>query len=156
MRIPAHEKIAIMLARKLLPLLLLLLILPGTRAEAMLTAEGPEFLADLSDVPLAPGLVEVEAERLVFDKPEGRIVRAVATGKRPVAEIAGFYGATLPQLGWQVESGTAPPPDAAPGRRSPHAAADRLLFFRDAERLEIVMETVYETLVVRFSLEPRS
>lgn len=150
----AVEKIAIMLAQRVIPVLLVLLM----ASHAWSAGEKPsEFLADLSDVPLAPGLSEVEGERLVFDKPEGRIVQAVATGKRPVEEIAGFYRATLPQLGWQAMAGEEPakvPDTDEQARVQPVDVADRLLFSRDAEQLEIVLETVYETLVVRFSLEP--
>lgn len=152
MRILARANMAMMAVSALVALLLVLVLVAGTgaRAETDMVSEVPAFLADLSDVPLAPGLLEVEGERLVFDKPEGRIVQAVATGKRPVSEIAGFYRETLPQLGWELLPATdakeATPPDVE---------ADRLVFARDLEQLEIRLETVYQTLVVRFSLEPR-
>lgn len=112
------------------------------------------FLADLTDIPLAAGLSEVERERLVFDKPEGRIVRTAATGKIDPAEVLTFYRETLPQLGWtQAE----PDPDPAAAAFESQAPGDgRLLFLREEERLEISLETVYEYLIVRFFLEPRS
>ncbi|HEY8352375.1 MAG TPA: hypothetical protein VIK87_07510 [Sphingomonadales bacterium] len=143
-----------MLAQRLV-ISLLIALLAAPLAACASTEDASAFLADLNDVPLAPGLVEVEAERLVFDKPEGRIVQAAATGKRPVEEIGAFYRETLPQLGWRA----VPPDRAAAVHAGPEpddgAAVERLLFARDAERLEIILETVYETLVVRFSLEPR-
>ncbi len=63
------------------------------------------YLTALPDVPLAPGLREMTDAKLVFDKPEGRIVQLAATpdaghkgGSKALAE---FYMRTLPNLGWQ-------------------------------------------------------
>ena len=61
-------------------------------------AEG--FVAGTEDVPLMPGLAPVPGSSIVFDKPEGRIVEAQATGKVTRAAARAFYGASLPQLGW--------------------------------------------------------
>ncbi len=48
-----------------------------------------------------PGLVEVEEQAVVFDKPEGRIIESVAvTGPLARADIAAYYAQALPQLGW--------------------------------------------------------
>lgn len=61
----------------------------------------PAFLTTINDVPLMPGLQELEDEALVFDKPSGRIVETTAAGKSvSKAEIEEFYSRTLPQLGW--------------------------------------------------------
>jgi hypothetical protein len=64
---------------------------------------GP-FLAAYEDLPLAPGLMEVEGSGVSFDSPSGRIVEAYAHGAAKPADILKFYAATLPQLGWTRES----------------------------------------------------
>jgi hypothetical protein len=59
-----------------------------------------EFVAGTEDLPLMPGLAAVAGSSLVFDKPQGRIVEAQATGNVSRSAVQSFYGATLPQLGW--------------------------------------------------------
>ena len=59
-----------------------------------------EYVAGTEDLPLMPGLAAVAGSSLVFDKPQGRIVEAQATGKVKRSDVQSFYGATLPQLGW--------------------------------------------------------
>ncbi len=92
------------------------------------------FLAGLEDVPLMPGLAEIEDAGVVFDKPEGRIVEAYARGELSAAQVLSFYNATLPQLGWRAESG---------GR-----------FRREGEVLRLAFTTAGKRLTVRFSLSP--
>ena len=63
------------------------------------------YLSLAPDIPLAPGLSEFDGGQLVFDKPEGRIVRIEA--ERLETQGAGdgvpaFYRETLPNLGWQL------------------------------------------------------
>ena len=63
------------------------------------------YLSLAPDIPLAPGLSEFDDGQVVFDKPEGRIVRIEA--ERLETEGAGdgvsaFYRETLPNLGWQL------------------------------------------------------
>jgi hypothetical protein len=65
------------------------------------------FVPGTEDVPLMPGLTPVAGSSLVFDKPEGRIVEAQASGKVTRAAARAFYGASLPQLGWTAASGDA-------------------------------------------------
>jgi hypothetical protein len=67
-------------------------------------AEG--FLSVYEDLPLAPGLTEVDGSTLTFDSPTGRIVDAYAKGAVTAPAILKFYGAALPQLGWRRESDT--------------------------------------------------
>ena len=62
------------------------------------------YLSLAPDIPLAPGLSEFDGGQVVFDKPEGRIVRIEA--ERLETRSAGdgvpaFYRETLPNLGWQ-------------------------------------------------------
>ncbi|MED5323740.1 MAG: hypothetical protein VYB91_02915 [Pseudomonadota bacterium] len=63
------------------------------------------YLSLAPDIPLAPGLSEFDGGQVVFDKPEGRIVRIEA--ERLETQGAGdgvpaFYRETLPNLGWQL------------------------------------------------------
>ncbi len=58
------------------------------------------FFTTPNDMPLMPGLTELPARGLAFDKPEGRIAEASAAGKSTPASIARFYREVLPQLGW--------------------------------------------------------
>ncbi|HUH84169.1 MAG TPA: hypothetical protein VLX85_06140 [Stellaceae bacterium] len=76
-----------------LALVVLLLITP-------LAARAAGFVAGTEDVPLMPGLAPVAGSALAFDKPEGRIVEAQASGKVTRAAVHQFYAGTLPQLGW--------------------------------------------------------
>ncbi len=69
-------------------------------------AQGGGFVAEVADLPLMPGLEEVEGAGVVFDKPSGRIVEAYAQGRVTRAAVLRFYNDTLPQLGWRA-SGTA-------------------------------------------------
>ena len=73
---------------------------------------GGQYLSALPDVPLAPGLQEIRDTSWVFDKPEGRIVRLTAAPQNAapeninadIASIAAFYAATLPNLGWNLQT----------------------------------------------------
>lgn len=59
------------------------------------------FFSEMNDIPVMPGLYELAAEGVVFDKPEGRIVEAAAAGEGVTpSEIMDFYAKTLPQMGW--------------------------------------------------------
>lgn len=97
-------------------------------------AQGTEFLRDVEDLPLAPGLVEDPAARVAFDKPEGRIVQAAASGRADPAAVRAFYAQTLPALGWQ--SG----PEQAWGR--------------DGETLRVFVEANGDFVIVRFAIAP--
>lgn len=92
------------------------------------------FLTGLEDVPLMPGLSEVEDAGVVFDKPEGRIVETHARGELSPSQVLSYYEAVLPQLGWRAEGD---------GR-----------FRREDEVLRIAFTTVGKRLTVRFSLSP--
>lgn len=61
------------------------------------------FVAGTEDVPLMPGLRNIDEQLVVFDKPEGRIVEAEARGRVKRAAVEKFYAATLPQLGWVAD-----------------------------------------------------
>ncbi len=73
-------------------------ILPG----APHAADAPMiFFKNIADVPLMPGLQELDEESLIFDKPEGRIVESTATGNTlDPAALWSFYDHLLPSFGW--------------------------------------------------------
>ena len=62
------------------------------------------FFAGLPDVPLMPGLVELEERALSFDKPEGRILVGVASVDDSLLanQVQAYYAEVLPQFGWRV------------------------------------------------------
>jgi len=64
-------------------------------------AEGRYFV-QIPDLPLAPGLVEVEAAAS-FDG-HGRIVFAEARGAADGLAVRDFYYEALPQLGWSTSA----------------------------------------------------
>jgi hypothetical protein len=110
----------------------LVLALPFGAAMAQ-TQSG--FLSGIPDLPLMSKLKEVPDSGMVFDKPEGRIVTAVATGPVEVAEVSDFYAATLPQLGWQ------PGPVGS--------------YLRDGEKLSLAIEEAEGGVTVQFTLAPQ-
>ena len=98
-----------------------------------LAAAEEAFLAELEDVPLAPGLTEAPGG-LLFDSADGRIVEAQASGEVPPEQLRQYYRETLTQLGWQ-NSGD-------------------MEFRRDNEVLRIRLDRSKKPLVVRFTLAP--
>jgi hypothetical protein len=110
----------------------------GARAEE----KAGGYLDAVEDMPLMEGLHETGEGGIVFDKPNGRIVRAVAQGAVAASAVRSFYIETLPQLGWTRQ-------------QKLELIADLLVFRRDSERLEI--QTVPGAgggTEVRFSIEP--
>lgn len=88
------------------------------------------YLSLAPDIPLAPGLSEFDGGQVVFDKPEGRIVRIEA--ERLETQDAGdrvpaFYRETLPNLGWQLND-------------ADNSANNVLTFQRGGETLLITMQ----------------
>ena len=96
------------------------------------------YLSAVPDIPLAPGLRELDEGMLIFDKPEGRIVQITTASVSTGAAVAAFYRKALPNLGWQV------PPAAS------HDGKTVLTFQRDGEMLRI---TASADLVI-FDLTP--
>jgi len=58
------------------------------------------FFSGIEDFPLMSGLSELPDATLIFDSPSGRFVEAYAVGRVTQTEMARFYSASLPQLGW--------------------------------------------------------
>lgn len=100
------------------------------------SAQAPSYLTEVDDLPLAPGLVEDVRAGVVFDKPEGRIVQAVAAGRAKAAGVRAFYAETLPALGWQHDSAQS--------------------WSRGQETLKITVEPRDDGVVVRFAIAPNT
>lgn len=100
------------------------------------------YLDAVEDMPLMEGLHETGEGGIVFDKPNGRIVRSVAEGHVSIAAVRRFYIDTLPQLGWER-------------RKKLELIDDLLVFNRETERLEIEMSRQPNGMTeVRFAIEP--
>ncbi len=97
-------------------------------------AEQPAYLTELPDLPLMPGLTEIEEAGIAFDKPDGRIVEVYAGGAVARRAVQSFYRETLPQLGWR------------------RAGDDS--FAREGERLKLEFLDLGENLTLRFVLTP--
>ncbi len=59
------------------------------------------FLGGFDDLPLMPGMSELQGELMTFDSPTGRIVENSAVGNVNKQAVEAFYRTTLPQLGWK-------------------------------------------------------
>jgi hypothetical protein len=94
------------------------------------------FLSSLNDIPLMPGMTEVEDEAVVFDKASGRIGESLAIAENlESSEISRFYSLTLPQMGWlETQEGS---------------------FVRQDERLRISVAAAQGQNLVRFMVTPR-
>lgn len=94
------------------------------------------FFAGLPDVPLMPGVVELEARGLSFDKPEGRILVAVASVDDSISDsqLQGYYSQALPAFGWQ--------------------AVDPFSFVRGHEKLQIVLQNEEGQKLLEITISP--
>lgn len=95
----------------------------------------PQFSNTVSDFPLMPGLIEMEEQAVLFDRPEGRIVEIVAYVQAGSPDtISAYYNRILPQLGWT--------------RRATN------LFAREQEKLSFDFEALQTGYYVTFRIEP--
>ncbi len=101
-------------------------------------ADDPDYLSAVADLPLPPGMVEDLGAGISFDKPEGRIVEALARGAVTKADVTIFYRASLPELGWRKLT------DDASGSS----------WQRGDERLDVDIVDNGNPLIVRFSIAP--
>jgi hypothetical protein len=62
-------------------------------------AHAADFLTAIEDVPLPKGMIE-QAEPVVFESDQGRVVRAAVTGNLSCKDMETFYATALPALGW--------------------------------------------------------
>ena len=72
----------------------------------ILPIHAQDFLSVAPDIPLAPGLQEVESGGVIFDKPKGRIITIEALGVVSGEKIMAFYRSVLPNLGWVLQNNT--------------------------------------------------
>lgn len=93
-----------------------------------------EFFREPSDLPLMPGLHELADEAIVFENPEGRLVKVTARGIMAASAVLDYYAAALPELGWA---------EVARGR-----------YRRDGERLSLELSRHASQVTVRFSIAP--
>jgi len=66
-----------------------------------LPARADGFVSAIDDLPLMPGLSEIDGRTMAFDSAQGRIVEAFAAGPLAPGAVRAFYVETLPQLGWR-------------------------------------------------------
>ncbi len=92
------------------------------------------FFSGIPDLPLMAGLTEDRAATVIFDKPQGRIVKMTAKGRVSRTDVTKYYSRALPQLGWQA------------------LGPDR--FRRDGEILLLKLSGTGKDLLVRISLSP--
>lgn len=99
-------------------------------------AETTAFFSSVQDIPLKPGLVELDDQALTFDKPGGRIIESIAQIKNGTnQEVLSYYEQALPQLGWTKKY------DGS--------------FVRNGERLKIDFENFDDKRFFRLMIEPR-
>ncbi len=59
------------------------------------------FFAGNQDIPIMPGLIELQGRSFSYDKPEGEITEIVAEFNGiDVRQVLYYYDVTLPQFGW--------------------------------------------------------
>ena len=121
----------------------LLCLVLGLFSLAVGTARAAGFVEGVEDLPLMDGLEAEPGSAIVFDKPDGRIVEAFATGRVGRAEAVSFYETTLPQLGWS---------EADPKTKA--AQKGGLAFARDGETLRLEFRETKGLLRVRFAIAP--
>ena len=99
-------------------------------------ADSTLFFETLQDVPVMPGLTELEDYTLVFDKPEGRIIEMVARiDGASVSDVRDYYRLSLPQLGWVMTA-----PDS---------------YTRGEEHLSLNFEREQKDSFLRMTVQPR-
>lgn len=106
----------------------------STQAAQGISLPSDGFVEGVEDLPLMPGLANVDAAGLAFDTPQGRIIVAYASGRVTREAVLAFYGSTLPQLGWLRER---------EGR-----------FRREMESLQLEFSRTGAGLTVQFTLSP--
>lgn len=101
-------------------------------------ADAP-LVAGVEGVPLMPGLSEAADLTVIFDKPQGRIIDATATGDVELADAYAYYRSALGETGW------------APLLRK---VVDGILVVRGEEVLHVRLRREGSGIAVHFSLAP--
>lgn len=120
-------------------LLMLIALLGVSGLSGYVMAQSQEevavFFSGYQDIPVMPGLVEIEGRSFTFDKPEGDITEIVAslqgTEKEPVLY---FYQTVLPEFGWSYVNETR--------------------FFRKNEFLDLSFENEQGEHIIKIMIRP--
>ncbi|MCC6598690.1 MAG: hypothetical protein IT559_07870 [Alphaproteobacteria bacterium] len=124
--------------KKIIAYMLVLAVLIGFYAGGAVrgyAAEPVVFFSALQDVPLMPGLREINEQTVIFDKPDGRIVESFAEIEDGSQEaVLRYYSASLPPFGWTKRHD---------GR-----------FLRDKEILELRFQQLGDDVFLRISVMP--
>lgn len=97
--------------------------------------EIPSFFSALQDIPLMPGLEELEDQTVFFDKPEGRIISVLALmHKATPNQVSLYYKTSLPQFGW--------------------IPTDENLFLRRNESLNLSFEKIDNDNILKITVKP--
>lgn len=112
---------------------------PADLAPADLALIGRPLVAGIEGVPLMPGLAELVDDTVVFDKPEGRIIDASASGAVLLRDAYAYYQGALGETGW------------TPLLRK---VVDGILVVRGGEVLHLRLRREDGETAVHFSLSP--
>ncbi len=102
---------------------------------APMTLAADRFVSGIADLPLMPGLEEIDGSAMIFSKPQGRIIEVMARGAVTRDAVRAFYDLTLPELGWRRQ--------------------ERGRLQRENELLRFDMRDNKNGLVIQFSLTPQ-
>jgi len=98
-----------------------------------------KFFAGSQDIPVMPGLIELEGRSFSYDKPEGEITQIVAQMDGVNSEqVLFYYDAILPQFGWGKVS----------------KVFDGANFFREDEYLDISFDVDGAQSLVKIMVRP--
>ncbi len=157
MRIPSLIRGNLLVAATGLGLIGAVMIAPaGAQDSGTSGPEAPDrFVAGISDLPLMEGLSARPEAGFVFDKPDGRIIEAVAVGKVSAPGVADFYRQVLSQLGWRRDAGAGGQAEDGTSSADGPGYREHLYFVREGERLRVSIADREGRVTVRFSLVPR-
>ncbi len=65
-----------------------------------------DYSSVITDLPLMPTMKEDPSKIVAFDTPDGRILETTAETTAQLKQVLGYYGQTLPSLGWKLIKGT--------------------------------------------------
>ena len=120
--------------RTLLVAIGLAVMVTSSPATAVGVRAADAFVDGFVDLPLMPGLAQIDDATVAFDTTAGRIVVAFLRGEVDEAAVLAFYGGALPELGWHAVEGP--------------------LFHREGETLSLDFVADGSETVVRISLSP--
>jgi hypothetical protein len=99
-------------------------------------AQDITFFSEIPDVPVMSNFIELPDNGFTFEKPEGRVVEAVAIGSRAITkDIVSYYTTSLPQFGWHPK--------------------DEFNFMREHEHLKLTIEHDHLQTSIHFVLSPQ-